>query len=176
MRRRPRRSVPVRGPLSRAAALLDCAADGRTAKTTVRIGPARIRCAQTKLLPAAQAMITITAGGGVGTETHTESFRRTRSLGWWAWRGGADRFRRRRSCRRPLAEGVTHTAPSKYHDEIISLVFIHTKYGESYVIMVFRCAIQKVLCLTPPPLAARRRSCRGPARRVSTAAFSIHCN
>jgi hypothetical protein len=24
--------------------------------------------------------------------------------------------------------GVTHTASSKYHDEIISLVFIHTKY------------------------------------------------
>jgi hypothetical protein len=47
--------------------------------------------------------------------------------------------------------GVTHTAPSKYHDEIISLVFIHTKYGEPIVIMVFRRAIKKVLCLTPPP-------------------------
>jgi hypothetical protein len=46
--------------------------------------------------------------------------------------------------------GVTHTAPSKYHDEIIPLVFIHTKYGEPIVIIVFRCTIQKVLCLTPP--------------------------
>ena len=46
--------------------------------------------------------------------------------------------------------GVTHTASSKYHDEIISLVFIHTKYGEPIVIMVFRRAIQKVLCLSPP--------------------------
>ena len=25
--------------------------------------------------------------------------------------------------------GVTHTAPSKYHDKIILLVFIYTKYG-----------------------------------------------
>jgi hypothetical protein len=46
--------------------------------------------------------------------------------------------------------GVTHTAPSKHHDEIISLVFIHTKYGEPIVIMVFRRAIQVVLCLSPP--------------------------
>ena len=46
--------------------------------------------------------------------------------------------------------GVTHTASSKYHDEIISFVFIHTEYGEPIVIMVFRCAILKVLCLTPP--------------------------
>jgi hypothetical protein len=45
--------------------------------------------------------------------------------------------------------GVTHPAPSKYHDEIISLVFIHTKYGEPIVIMVFRRAIQKVLCWSP---------------------------
>jgi hypothetical protein len=44
--------------------------------------------------------------------------------------------------------GVTHTASSKYHDEIIILVFIHTKYGEPIVIMVFRCTIQKVLFLT----------------------------
>jgi hypothetical protein len=48
------------------------------------------------------------------------------------------------------AGGVTHPASSKYHDEIISLVFIHTKYGEPIVIMVFRRTIQKVLCLTPP--------------------------
>jgi hypothetical protein len=54
--------------------------------------------------------------------------------------------------------GVAHTAPSKYHDEIISLVFIHTKYGGPIVIMVFRCAMQKVLCLTPP----RGASPRGP--------------
>jgi hypothetical protein len=46
--------------------------------------------------------------------------------------------------------GATHTAPSKYHDEIISLVFIHTKDGVPIVIMVFRCAIQKALCLAPP--------------------------
>jgi hypothetical protein len=39
--------------------------------------------------------------------------------------------------------GVTHTAPSKYHDGIISLAFIHTKSGEPTVIMVFRRAIQK---------------------------------
>jgi hypothetical protein len=51
----------------------------------------------------------------------------------------------------PGGGGVTHTAPSKYHDEIISLVFIHTKYGEPIVIMDFRRAIQKALCLTPPP-------------------------
>jgi hypothetical protein len=49
-----------------------------------------------------------------------------------------------------LSGGVTHTAPSKYHDEIISLVFIHTKYGEPIAIMVFRCTIQKVLCLSHP--------------------------
>ena len=54
---------------------------------------------------------------------------------------------------RPAAAGGdTHAAPSKYHDEIISLVFFHAKYGEPIVIMDFRCAIQKVLCLTPPPL------------------------
>jgi hypothetical protein len=29
-------------------------------------------------------------------------------------------------------------------------VFIHTKYGEPIVIMVFRCTIQKLLCLSPP--------------------------
>jgi hypothetical protein len=51
--------------------------------------------------------------------------------------------------------GVTHTAPSKYRDEIISLVFFHTKYGEPIVIMVFRRAIQKVHCLSPPAPAAR---------------------
>jgi hypothetical protein len=51
--------------------------------------------------------------------------------------------------------GVTHTAPSKYHDEISWLVFIHTTYGEPIVIMVFRCTIQKVLCLSPP--GAERR-------------------
>jgi hypothetical protein len=55
---------------------------------------------------------------------------------------------------RPAAGGVTHTAPSKYHGEIISLAFIHTKYGEPIVIMVFRRTIQKVLCLSPPPAAA----------------------
>ena len=68
--------------------------------------------------------------------------------------------------RRPAPElgdlGATHTAPSKYHDEIISFVFIHTKYGEPIVIMVFRRAIQKVLCLTPRcrrlrPVERRRR-------------------
>jgi hypothetical protein len=37
-------------------------------------------------------------------------------------------------------------------------MFIHTKYEEPIVIMVFRCAMQKVLCVTPPPppLASRR--------------------
>ena len=48
-----------------------------------------------------------------------------------------------------MAGGVTHTAPSKYHDGIIPLAFIHTKYGEPIVIMVFRRAMQKALCLTP---------------------------
>jgi hypothetical protein len=52
--------------------------------------------------------------------------------------------------------GVTHTAPSKYHDEIISLAFIHTKSGEPIVIMVFRRTIQKVLCLSPPRAAPGR--------------------
>jgi hypothetical protein len=46
--------------------------------------------------------------------------------------------------------GATHTASSKYHDEIIAFVFMHTKYGEPIVIMVFRCTIQTVLCLSPP--------------------------
>jgi hypothetical protein len=46
--------------------------------------------------------------------------------------------------------GAKHTAPRKYHDEIISLAFIHTKSGEPIVIMVFRRAVQKVLCSTPP--------------------------
>jgi hypothetical protein len=46
--------------------------------------------------------------------------------------------------------GVTVTAPSKYHDEIIPLVFIRTKYGEPIVIMDFRRTIQKALCLSPP--------------------------
>jgi hypothetical protein len=53
--------------------------------------------------------------------------------------------------------GATHTAPSKYHDEIISLVFIHTKYGEPIVIMVFRRAIPlfEPPCrrMTSPPVA-----------------------
>jgi hypothetical protein len=49
---------------------------------------------------------------------------------------------------------VTHTAPSKYHDEIISLAFIHTNYGEPIAIMVFRRAMQKVLCLSPPAQGA----------------------
>jgi hypothetical protein len=52
---------------------------------------------------------------------------------------------------------ATHTAPSKYHDEIIPLAFIYTKYGEPIVIMGFRRAIQKVLCLIPPTDATRRR-------------------
>ena len=51
---------------------------------------------------------------------------------------------------RVQAGGVTHAAPRKYHDEIISLAFIHTKYGEPIAIMVFRRAILKVLCLTHP--------------------------
>jgi hypothetical protein len=34
--------------------------------------------------------------------------------------------------------------------EIISLVFIHTKYGEPIVIMDFRRTMQNVLCLSPP--------------------------
>jgi hypothetical protein len=55
----------------------------------------------------------------------------------------------------------THTASSKYHDEIISLAFIHTKYGEPIVIMVFRCAIQKVLCLTPPGGETEIGGCKG---------------
>ena len=46
--------------------------------------------------------------------------------------------------------GVTHAAPSKYHDENVSLAFIYTKYGEPIVIMAFRRAMQKALCLTPP--------------------------
>jgi hypothetical protein len=53
------------------------------------------------------------------------------------------------------AGGVTHTASSKYHDGNISLGFIHTKHGEPLVIMDFRLAIQKVLCLSPPRPAAR---------------------
>jgi hypothetical protein len=56
--------------------------------------------------------------------------------------------------RRACGWGGTHTAPRKYHDEIISLVFIHTKYGEPIVIMVFRRAIQTVLCLSPPAYGA----------------------
>jgi hypothetical protein len=72
-----------------------------------------------------------------------------------------------RSSQRPLSNGVlferqnktiliiiTHPAPREYHDEIISLVCIqtiHTKYGEPRVIMVFRRAMQKALCLTPLP-------------------------
>jgi hypothetical protein len=49
--------------------------------------------------------------------------------------------------------GATHAAPSKHHDENISFAFFHTKYGERIVIMVFRRAILKVLCLSPPGLA-----------------------
>jgi hypothetical protein len=49
--------------------------------------------------------------------------------------------------------GLTLAAPRKYHDEMIPLAFIHTKYGEPIVIMVFRRAMQQVFCLTPPPLA-----------------------
>jgi hypothetical protein len=60
--------------------------------------------------------------------------------------------------------GGTHTAPSKYHDEIVSLAFIHTKYGEPIVIMGFRCTIQKVLCLTPPELVSRRPPRAAPPR------------
>jgi hypothetical protein len=56
--------------------------------------------------------------------------------------------------------GATHTAPSKYHDKIISLVFFHTKYGEPIVIMDFRRTIQKVLCLSPP--------CEGRGAEVKT--------
>jgi hypothetical protein len=64
--------------------------------------------------------------------------------------------------------GATQTAPSKYHDEIISLVFIHTKYGEPIVIMVFRRAMQKARCLTPP--AAGREATFLPAASFHTAA------
>jgi serine/threonine protein kinase len=54
------------------------------------------------------------------------------------------------ACLAPEVGGATHTAPSKYHDEIISLAFIHTKYGEPMVTMVVRRAIQKARCLRPP--------------------------
>jgi hypothetical protein len=46
--------------------------------------------------------------------------------------------------------GDTHTAPSKYHDEFISLVFIHTKYGEPIVIMVFSARHTKSALFEPP--------------------------
>jgi hypothetical protein len=61
-----------------------------------------------------------------------------------------------------LVGGVTHPAPSKYHDENFLLAFIHTKSGEPIVIMVFRCAIQKVLCLTPPVLVFNLAPCECP--------------
>jgi hypothetical protein len=67
--------------------------------------------------------------------------------------------------------GATHTAPSKYHDEIISLECIHTKYGKPIVIMVFRCTIQKVLGLSPPSFSVEQRRFRIGARspRVGSA-------
>jgi hypothetical protein len=50
--------------------------------------------------------------------------------------------------------GVTQTAPGKYHDEIILLVFIHTKYGEPIVIMDFRrtilCPVRAMAIAGPP--------------------------
>ena len=59
------------------------------------------------------------------------------------------------TCRRERGRGgVTHPASSKYQDEIISFAFIHTKSGEPIVIMVFRRAIQKALCLSPPSRGA----------------------
>jgi hypothetical protein len=64
----------------------------------------------------------------------------------------------------PLSVAPWHTPrtdASKYHDEIISLAFIHTKYGEPIVIMVFRCTIQKVLCLSPP----RARQLKGLSKK-----------
>ena len=83
---------------------------------------------------------------------------------------------------RARARGATHTAPSKYHDEIISLVFIHTKYGEPIVIMDFRRAIQKVLCLSPPlhlhnlrvPADAEARVERGVAPEVELDVLHAH--
>jgi hypothetical protein len=51
------------------------------------------------------------------------------------------------------------------------LAIIHTKSGEPIVIMVFRRAMQKVLCLTPPTqtsgryvesLPATKKVCRSP--------------
>jgi hypothetical protein len=46
--------------------------------------------------------------------------------------------------------GRGHTHRVKYHDEIISLAFIRTKYGAPIVIMVFRRAMQKVTVFDPP--------------------------
>jgi hypothetical protein len=51
--------------------------------------------------------------------------------------------------------GAGHTAPSKYRDGIVSLVFVHTKYGEPIVVMVFRRAVQTVRCVSPPRAVAR---------------------
>jgi hypothetical protein len=89
---------------------------------------------------------------------------RTRTVVTWRSEGKAvhsvDLWRSSDSLSHCPGGGVTHPAPSKYHDEIIAFVFIHTKYGEPIVIMVFRRAIQKGLCLTPPP-------CPGPEAAVS---------
>jgi hypothetical protein len=109
--------------------------------------------------------------GTNGGDVHAESRRR--------WPRGA------RSGWRPASSagqgGVTHPTPSKYHDEIILLAFIHTKYGEPIVIMVFRRAILKVLCLTPPPLYGTRRPNRGPdsgrqCSNVARVSIGMHRN
>ena len=70
----------------------------------------------------------------------------------WSASSRSPRAPPRRARSRASPGGVTHTAPSKYHDKIISLAFIHTKSGEPIhvVIMVFRRTIQKVRCLSPP--------------------------
>jgi hypothetical protein len=53
---------------------------------------------------------------------------------------------------------------------LFSIVFIHTKYGEPIVIMVFRRAIQKVLCLTPSRLSSVSiSSARSPFGSFGTA-------
>jgi hypothetical protein len=75
-----------------------------------------------------------------------------------------------------LRAGATHTAPSKYHDEIISLVFVHKKYGEPIVIMVFRRAMQKVRCLTPPTIfRLARQTERSTASVLSDRAALNRC-
>jgi ankyrin repeat protein len=74
----------------------------------------------------------------------------------------------------PRSGGVTHPAPSKYHDEIIPLAFIHTKFGEPIVIMVFRRAIQKVLCLSPPPRSPTRPLYWGWAEKVERMPAAPH--